>query len=99
MRRRKFIALLGGAVVLWPLAAHAQERMRRVGVLISGVSDPETQGRHRAFLEAMKLLGWIDGRNLRIDARWAGGSIDGANKYAVELVALAPDVIMVTGSA
>ena len=54
MWRRKFIALLGGAVVLWPLAAHAQERMRRVGVLISGVSDPETQGRHRAFLEAME---------------------------------------------
>ena len=85
--------------MLWPLAAQAQERVRRVGVLISGVSDPETQGRHRAFLEAMELLGWIDGRNLRIDARWAKGSIDGANKYAVELVALAPDVVMVTGSA
>ena len=73
MRRREFITLLGGAAAVWPLAARAQqpERMRRVGVLMSGGErDPETQLRMGAFREGLQKLGWAEGRNLRIDYRW-----------------------------
>ncbi|MET0706691.1 MAG: ABC transporter substrate-binding protein [Tardiphaga sp.] len=97
MRRREFIALLGGAAVAWPLAARAQqpERMRRIGVLMNlAADDPEGQARLTAFLQRLQQLGWTDGRNLRIDYRWGTGDADRYGRYAAELVALAPDVIL-----
>ena len=96
MKRREFITLLGGAAAVWPLAARAQqpERVRRVGVLMSGGErDPETQLRMGAFREGLQKLGWAEGRNLHIDYRWGGGSIERTRNYAAELVALKPDVI------
>jgi putative ABC transport system substrate-binding protein len=102
MRRREFITLLGGATVAWPLAARAQqaERVRHIGVLMStGADDSEGQARIAAFLDALQQLGWTDGRNVRIDIRWpAGSDADLVRKYAAELVALAPDVILATGN-
>ena len=102
MRRREFITLLGGAAVAWPLAARAQaDRVRRVGVLVSGTTanDPEIPDRIAAFLQGMQQLGWTDGRNIRIDIREGGGNPDTIRKYAAELAALAPDVILSTGGA
>jgi putative tryptophan/tyrosine transport system substrate-binding protein len=103
MRRRDFILLLGGAAAgAWPLAAYAQqpERMRRVGVLMGPLADdPEGQARIAAFLQQLQQLGWIEGRNVRIDTRWAAANADNIRGYAAELVALAPDVILATGSA
>src|SRR5499427_7233764 len=99
--RREFIALLGGAAA-WPLAAHAQqgERMRRIGVLMpSAADDPEFQARITAFLQGLAQLGWLDGRNVRIDTRWGVADADRVRKYAAELVALAPDVILANSSA
>jgi ABC-type uncharacterized transport system substrate-binding protein len=101
MKRREFIALLGGAAA-WPLAARAQqgERMRRIGVLMpSAADDAEYQARLTAFLQGLAQLGWLDGRNVRIDTRWAVADADRIRKYAAELVALAPDVILAPGSA
>jgi putative ABC transport system substrate-binding protein len=101
MRRRKFITILGSAVVVWPLAAHAQqgERMRRIGVLTPLPADlPDAQARHAVFLQALRQLGWTEGGNVRIEARWSAGDPAITLKYAAELVALAPDVILVTGS-
>ena len=86
----------------WPLAARAQqpERMRRIGVLMSlAADDPEAQARIAAFLQGLQQLGWTDGRNVRIDTRWGAGDADDIRKYAAELVALAPDVILATGAA
>jgi ABC-type uncharacterized transport system substrate-binding protein len=99
MQRREFITLLGGAAA-FPLAARAQqpERMRRIGVLMSlAEDDPEEQVRYAAFVDGLQQLGWTDGRNVRIDPRWAAGDADRSRKYAAELVALAPDVILVSG--
>ncbi len=99
--RREFIVALGGAAAAWPLAAHAQqpEQMRRVGVLNGGSADDlGVQANYVAFLQGLQQLGWTDGRNVRFDIRWAGNAAD-TRKYAVELVALAPDVILATGSA
>ena len=101
MQRREFITLLGGAAVAWPRAARAQQadRMRRVGVLWNlAADDPEGQARQRAFLQGLQELGWTDGRNMRIDYRWAGGDADRFRRYAAELVALAPDVILASAS-
>jgi putative ABC transport system substrate-binding protein len=101
MRRREFITLLGGAAAAWPLAARAQaDRMRRVGVLVSGTTanDPELPDRIAAFLRGMQQLGWTDGRNIRIEIREGGGDADRIRSYATELVALACDVILATGS-
>ncbi len=101
MRRREFIILLGGAAVAWPLAARAQQadRMRRVGVLVSRIADdPEEQARLAAFVQGLQKLGWTEGRNVRIDYRWAAGDADRSRTYAAELVALAPDVIVAAGS-
>ena len=102
MRRREFIALLGGAAATWPLAARAQqgERMRRIGVLTATVSD-DVEGRARlaAFQQGLQQLGWAEGRNMRIDTRWAGANAAEIRKHAAELVALAPDVILSTGGA
>ena len=103
MKRRKFITLLGGAAAMWPLAARAQqaERMRRVGVLTSGATadDPDGRVRTSAFLQGLQQSGWIDGRNIRIDYRWGAGDADNMRKYAAELVTLAPDVILASGTA
>jgi putative tryptophan/tyrosine transport system substrate-binding protein len=101
MKRREFITLLGGAAVAWPLAARAQqpEPMRRVGVLVNrGADDAEGQTFVEAFQQAMQQLGWSDGRNVRIDVRWGANDIDRDRKYAAELVALAPDVILASGT-
>jgi putative ABC transport system substrate-binding protein len=105
MRRRQFIALSGGAAaaaLLGPRAARAQQpdQMRRIGVLI-GVAkdDPDVQTRYAAFLQRLQQSGWIEGRNLRIDTRWAAGNAADTRKYAAELVALAPEVILSFGSA
>ena len=79
MKRREFITLLGGAAAAWPLAARAQqgERMRRIGVLMTAAADdPEAQARIAAFLQGLQQLGWTDGRNVRIDYRWAAGDAD-----------------------
>ena len=100
MRRREFIAAVGGAVA-WPLAAHAQqpERTRRIGVLMNvAADDPEGQPAVAAFQQALHQLGWSDGRNVRIDVRWGENDVDRDRKYAGELVALAPDVILASGT-
>jgi putative ABC transport system substrate-binding protein len=97
MKRREFITLLGGAAVTWPLAARAQqpERMRRIGVLMSlAAADPEAQARLVAFVQGLQEQGWTVGRNVRIDIRWAAGEPELFRRYAAELVALAPDVIL-----
>ena len=102
MQRREFMTLLGGAVVAWPRAARAQQadRMRRVGVLESrAADDPEGQARLAAFAQGLQELGWTEGRNLRIDYRWAAADADRYRTYAAELVALAPDVILASASA
>lgn len=101
IRRREFIGLVGGAA-MWPVAARAQqpERIRRVGTLTaSAADDPDAQARQAALLQGLAQLGWIEGRNLRIDARAAAGNADNTRKFAAELVALAPDVIVAGGSA
>ena len=102
MKRREFITLLGGAAVVWPLAAPAQqaERMRRIGVLQGGSDrdDQRSQPSMAAFLQGLQQSGWTDGRNVRIDYRWPAGDADKARKYAAELVALAPDVILTASS-
>src|SRR5437016_12803368 len=96
VRRRDFITLLGGAAA-WPLAALAQqpERTRRIGVLMAtNADDAEAQARIAAFVRSLQQLGWTVGKNVRIDYRLAGIDADTLRKYADELVALAPDVIL-----
>jgi putative ABC transport system substrate-binding protein len=100
MRRREFIGLVVGAAT-WPLAARAQQsdQVRRIGVLISlADDDPETVTRHAAFERALQALGWTVGRNVRIDYRSARGDVTRVRKYAAELLALGPDVILASGS-
>src|SRR5262245_58032289 len=97
LKRRELIALLGGAAAAWPLKARVQqrERMRRIGVLLPATSDdPEYQARVGAFLQALALLGWTIGRNMKIDIRWATANAAELRRHATELVALAPDVIL-----
>ncbi len=101
LKRREFIALLGGAAGAWPLAAGAQQDgpMRRIGVLmILAPDDPEGQARLTAFAQALQELGWTLGRNAQIDHRWGAGDADRIRSYATELVALAPDVILASGT-
>ena len=101
MRRREFIALLGSTAIAWPLAARAQQpdRMRRIGVLMTlAGDDAEGQTRIAAFLLGLQQLGWTDGRNVRIDARWGAGDSERMRRNAIELVALAPDVILATAA-
>ena len=96
IRRREFVALLGGAAA-WPLAARAQQPqpMRRIGVLMGGdENDPLWKPRLSALTEALAGLGWVDGRNVRIDLRWGGGDINRTRALAQELVGLQPDIIL-----
>jgi ABC-type uncharacterized transport system substrate-binding protein len=99
--RREFVALLGGAAA-WPFAASAQqgERIRRVGVLMPwAANNAEGQSRLMAFAQALQQLGWIVGQNIRIDYRQGDGKTDTMRKYATELIALVPDVILASSSA
>jgi ABC-type uncharacterized transport system substrate-binding protein len=101
MGRRDFITLLGGATAAWPVAAGAQQqqRMRRIGVLMALASDdPEGQARLAAVAQGLQQSGWTIGQNVRVDYRWSGGNADNISKYAAELVALAPDVILAHSS-
>jgi putative ABC transport system substrate-binding protein len=102
MNRREVIAVLGGAVATWPLVARAQQpdRMRKVGVLMGAVANSaHGQARIAAFQQGLQQLGWTEGRNVRIDTRWpAAGNSDEIRRYALELLALTPDVILATGS-
>jgi len=94
MQRREFITLLGGVAAAWPLAARAQQadRVRRVGVLVNlDADDPGSLARSKAFLRGLQEKGWIDGHNIRIDYRWV---TDNLPKYAAELLALSPDVVL-----
>ena len=97
-KRRSFITLIGGAAAAWPLAAYAQqpERMRRIGVLMTGAeSDPQAQAFVAAFREGLQKLGWTDGRNIQIDTRWATlGDAELRQRMAKEVVALQPDLIL-----
>jgi len=100
MKRRQFIRLFGATAATWPAAARAQqpERTRRVGVLMSlAADDPEMKTRLAAFLQGLQHLGWTDGRNVRIDTRSTAGDAERIRRYAAELVALAPDVILASG--
>ena len=97
MKRSEFITLLGGAAAAWPLAARAQqpERMRRVGVLMSlPQNDPGGQAEVAAFYQGLAALGWVEGRNIRIEFRWPGGDVERARAFAKELVGLNPDVLV-----
>src|SRR5436190_6871125 len=99
MRRRDFIRLAGSAAAAWPLAARAQQRepLRRVGILEPIPRDtPGAQARYKAFVDALGQLGWTDGRNVQIEARWSSGNVE-TRKHAVELAAFAPDVIVAGG--
>jgi putative tryptophan/tyrosine transport system substrate-binding protein len=100
IRRRELVVALGSAAAAWPLAARSQpgERARRIGVLMNlSENDPEAQGLVAAFREGLAQLGWIDGRNVRIDYRWSAGDLDRIRRYAAELVALPPEVILAYG--
>src|SRR3954449_4828672 len=100
MRRRDFIKAIAGSALAWPLTARAQQgaRMRRIGVLMPFAADnPQYQARTGAFAQGLMQLGWIDGRNVRIEYRASTGNAEEIRKYATELVALAPDVILATG--
>ena len=101
MRRRDFLGVVVGSAA-WPIAARAQQvdRMRRIGVLIGAAADdPLGQAILATHLHALQQLGWIDGRNVRIDYRWGGSNFEDLRKYAAELVTLGPDVLVATGGA
>jgi putative tryptophan/tyrosine transport system substrate-binding protein len=101
MKRRDFITLLSGLTAAWPLVARAQqgERVRRIGVLMNiAADDPDAQIRLAALLQGLQQVGWTVGQNIQIDYRWGGGSAELMRKHAVELVALAPDVILAHSS-
>jgi putative ABC transport system substrate-binding protein len=99
MQRREFMTLIDGAAAARPLAARAQQRVRRIGVLMNiAADDPEVPPRIAALQQGLQQLGWTDGRNVRIDYRWGGGDVDRTRKYAAELVALSPDVLLCNGA-
>src|SRR6516162_1894156 len=101
LKRREFITLVGSAAAAWPLAAHAQQpdRMRRLGMLMNRAADDRRgQVELAAFQQALQQLGWSDGRNIRIDTRWGANDVDRDRGYAAELVALAPDLILASGT-
>ena len=97
MKRRDFIKVVAGSAAAWPLVAHAQqgERTRRVTVLVGlDEQDFEAQKRVKAFRAGMRDLGWIEGRNIQIEYRFAGGNLEFINKYVAEVIGLTPDVIV-----
>ena len=97
MKRRAFIAALGGAAA-WPVVARAQsERMRRIGVLMN-VEDADSRASYAAFVEALLRLGWTDGRNVQIETRWGGSRASDLQRHATDLVALTPEVIVASGA-
>jgi putative ABC transport system substrate-binding protein len=101
MRRREFIGLVGGMTASLPLAVRGQQsgRMRHVGVLMNlAANDPEAQRRSAAFTQALRQLDWFDGQNVQVEYRWGAGDVALFRKYAAELVAAAPDVILATGT-
>jgi putative ABC transport system substrate-binding protein len=99
MRRRDFIKGIVGSATAWPLAAHSQQpdRMRLIGALTGIADEPSFQARYNAFIQGLKEQGWTDGRNIRVEYRYGGGDPENTRRQAVELVALAPDVILVVG--
>src|SRR5262245_31586081 len=100
MRRREFFTLVGGAVT-WPVVGHAQQPggVKRLGVLMSAQeTDPEGKAQFAGFAQGLGALGWIDGRNLKMEVRWGGGDVNRARNFAKELVALQPDVILAQGT-
>jgi len=102
VRRREFFTLLSGAAAAWPLAARAQQadRMRRIGVLLNlAADDPMGQARVAAFVQGLQAAGWSDGRNVRIDTRWAAADPGNYRKYAAELIALGSDVVLASTTA
>src|SRR5215468_4717254 len=101
MRRREFIGLVSG-VAAWPLTARAQqgERMRRIAVLVSNAADdPQGKPRVAALMQGLQQLGWTEGRNVQIDIRWGVADAVSSRRYAAEMVALAPDVVLTASSA
>src|SRR6201988_4182241 len=101
MKRREFVTLLCGTAAMWPIPARAQqsEGVRRIGILLNAASDhPQFQTWVGAFLQALALLGWTIGRNVRIDTRWAAANASDIRRHAAELAALAPDVILAHGA-
>jgi putative ABC transport system substrate-binding protein len=96
MKRRDFIKVIAGCAAAWPIAAASQvEQKRRIGIILAYAEDnPEAPPRIAAFVKGLRQLGWIDGRNIQIDYRYSGGDSERSRKYAAELVALAPDVIL-----
>ena len=97
MRRRDFVRAIVGSATAWPLTARAQQNKstRRVAALMpNSVNDPQAQNRNAAFLQALQQLGWTVGQNVQIEYRWSAGGEDDARKYAAELEAFAPDVIL-----
>src|SRR5262245_19909965 len=101
MKRREFITLIGGAAAAWPLAAGAQQgdRVRRIGVLMAfAESDREAQSWVAAFREELSKLGWTGGRNIEIDTRWATADVESMQRFAKELVALQPDLILTSST-
>src|SRR5947207_10928210 len=102
MRRREFITLLGGAAAAWPLGARAQqpERVRRIGWLMGGAeNDPERRAYVAALREGLAKLGWVEGRNMRTEIRFAANDLNSMGVFADELVSLVPDVILTTSTA
>src|SRR5947199_7467088 len=101
MKRREFVALIGGVAAAWPLAARSQqaEKVRRIAVLTPfPADDPEAQTRIAALIQGLAQLGWTDSGSMRIEFRWAGVNADEIRRHAAELAALAPDVIVATSS-
>ena len=101
MRRREFVALLGGTAAAWPLKARAQkgEKVRRIAILLPATSDdPEFQARVGALLQGLQQFGWSIGRNVRIDTRWATANVNEIRKHAADLALLAPDIIVAHGT-
>ena len=100
MRRREFIKTISSAAAVWPFAARAQQtdQVRRIGVLLNVADDREGQTRFAVFKQALQQLGWVDGRNARIDIRWGANDVERDRKYATELAALAPDVLVASGT-
>lgn len=100
MKRREFITLVGGVAAAWPVSARSQpaDRVRRISVITGAADNAETQARTAAFLQTLQRLGWTSGRNMQIEYRWGVGNVADIRQQAVELVALAPDVILTAGT-